>query len=42
MYVPEAFAETDLNTLHALMREHPLATLVSLNDGASLTRQGSR
>ena len=31
MYVPEAFAETDLTTLHALMREHPLATLVSLN-----------
>ena len=33
MYVPEAFAETDLNTLHALMREHPFATLVTLNDG---------
>ncbi len=31
MYVPEAFAETDLTTLHALMREHPLATVVSLN-----------
>lgn len=31
MYVPEAFAETDLKTLHALMRNHPLATLVSLN-----------
>ncbi len=31
MYVPEAFAETDLTTLHALIREHPLATLVSLN-----------
>ena len=30
MYVPEAFAETDLTTLHALMREHPLATVVSL------------
>ena len=31
MYVPEAFVETDLTTLHALMREHPLATVVSLN-----------
>ncbi|MCP5080867.1 MAG: FMN-binding negative transcriptional regulator [Alphaproteobacteria bacterium] len=31
MYVPEAFAETDLTTLHALMHEHPLATVVSLN-----------
>ncbi|MEM1198654.1 MAG: FMN-binding negative transcriptional regulator [Pseudomonadota bacterium] len=33
MYVPEAFAETDLSTLHALMREHPFATLVTLNEG---------
>ncbi len=33
MYVPEAFVETDLKTLHALMREHPFATLVTLNDG---------
>lgn len=34
MYVPEAFAETDLSTLHALMREHPLATLITLNENA--------
>lgn len=34
MYVPEAFVETDPSTLHALMREHPLATVVTLNDGS--------
>lgn len=29
MYLPKHFAETDIGTLHTLMREHPLATLVS-------------
>lgn len=28
MYLPKHFAETDLGTLHALMRGYPLATLV--------------
>ena len=28
MYQPAHFAETDADTLHALMRAHPLATLV--------------
>ena len=29
MYLPKHFAETDLGTMQALMRQHPLATLVS-------------
>lgn len=29
MYLPKHFAETDLGVLHALMRAHPLATLVT-------------
>ena len=29
MYLPKHFAQTDLGALHALMRAHPLATLVS-------------
>lgn len=33
MYVPSAFAETDLARLHALMRERSFATLVSVVDG---------
>ncbi len=28
MYLPAHFAETDADTLHALMRAHPLATLI--------------
>ena len=36
MYVPEHFAETDVAKLHALMREHAFATLVSWQDGAPL------
>lgn len=31
MYLPKHFAETDLATLHGLMRAHPLATLVTLD-----------
>lgn len=34
MYAPRHFAETHLATLHALMREHSFATLVSWLDGA--------
>lgn len=33
MYVPQLFAETDIDTLHGLMHAHPLATLVTLADG---------
>ena len=29
MYLPKHFAETDVAEMHALMRAHPLATLVS-------------
>ena len=32
MYQPRHFEQQDPATLHALMREHPLATLVSLTD----------
>ena len=28
MYLPKHFAETDVSTMHALMRQHPLATVV--------------
>ena len=34
MYVPKHFAETDVEKLHALMRAHGFATLVSVIDGA--------
>jgi transcriptional regulator len=34
MYVPKHFAETDVARLHALMRAHTFATLVSTIDGA--------
>jgi transcriptional regulator len=34
MYVPKHFAETDAARLHALMRVHAFATLVSVIDGA--------
>jgi transcriptional regulator len=34
MYVPRAFAESDLAELHASMRAHPFATLVSAAGGA--------
>jgi transcriptional regulator len=33
MYVPKHFAETDVARLHALMRAHAFATLVSVIDG---------
>lgn len=33
MYVPASFAETDLPTLHELMRRHDFATLVTVADG---------
>lgn len=32
MYVPEAFAEEDVPTLHAAMREHPFALLVTAHE----------
>lgn len=28
MYLPKHFAETDISVMHALMRKHPLATLI--------------
>lgn len=34
MYVPKHFAESDVAKLHALMRAHAFATLVSWQDGA--------
>lgn len=33
MYLPKHFEQTDAPALHALMREHPLAALVSVLDG---------
>lgn len=33
MYLPTHFEQTDTQALHTLMREHPLATLVSVQDG---------
>jgi transcriptional regulator len=33
MYIPPSFAETDVPTLHALMREYAFATLVTVEDG---------
>ncbi len=33
MYLPKHFEQTDAAALHALMREHPLAALVSVQDG---------
>lgn len=33
MYVPKAFREDDIRTLHALMRQYSFATLVSQHDG---------
>ena len=33
MYLPKHFAETDIGTLQALMRAHPLATVVSYEFG---------
>ncbi|MFM8332205.1 MAG: FMN-binding negative transcriptional regulator [Candidatus Methylumidiphilus sp.] len=32
MYIPEAFAEPHTDSLHALMRSHPLATVVALSE----------
>ena len=34
MYLPKHFEQTDAQQLSALMRAHPLATLVTLQDGA--------
>jgi len=34
MYLPRHFEQHDSEVLHGLMREHPLATLVTLQDGA--------
>jgi transcriptional regulator len=33
MYVPKANEETRVEVMHALMRAHPLASLVTLNSG---------
>ena len=37
MYLPRHFAETDVAEMHALMRAHPLATLVSDGPEAATT-----
>jgi transcriptional regulator len=36
MYIPEAYRETDVAKLHALMQEHSFATLVSQHDGGTM------
>ena len=36
MYLPAAFREDNLETLHALMRAHPLATLITAGAGGLL------
>lgn len=36
MYLPSAFREDDLQTLHALIRAHPLATLITAGSGGLL------
>lgn len=36
MYLPAAFREENLETLHALMRAHPLATLITAGAGGLL------
>jgi transcriptional regulator len=33
MYVPKAFREDDINTLHKFMREHSFATLITVHEG---------
>jgi len=33
MYIPKAFREDDLNTLHKLMREYSFATLITQHEG---------
>src|SRR5436305_5778236 len=33
MYIPKAFREDDLNTLHQLMREYSFATLITQHEG---------
>ncbi len=34
MYIPKHFSETELANLHAFMRQHPFALLVTQHDGA--------
>jgi transcriptional regulator len=36
MYIPAAFEEQDVSVMHSLMREHPLATLVTQSDEGSV------
>ena len=33
MYIPKAFREDDINTLHKLMQEYSFATLITLHEG---------
>ena len=33
MYLPKHFEQTDAEALHGLMRDYPLASLVSMQDG---------
>ena len=32
MYIPKAFREDDINTLHTFMREYSFATLITLHE----------
>ncbi len=34
MYIPKAFREDDISTIHALMREYSFATLITQHEGA--------
>ena len=36
MYLPNTFREDDLETLHAMIRAHPLATLITAGAGGLL------
>lgn len=36
MYLPDVFREDDLQTLHAMIRAHPLATLITAGEGGLL------
>jgi transcriptional regulator len=36
MYLPNTFREDDLQTLHAMIRAHPLATLITSGSGGLL------
>jgi transcriptional regulator len=35
-YIPPRFRETDITSMHTLMREYPFATLITVRDGAPI------